>query len=81
MKNQPCRQIVLDPIMKAPTTFFACSKCDAQFTKWTGRCLECGAWGTLGESVAPIAVAAADPAYPAAKTVTLESIRRCIRPS
>lgn len=74
MKNQPCRQIVLDPIMKAPTTFFACSKCDAQFTKWTGRCLECGAWGTLGESVAPIAVAAADPAYPAAKTVTLESI-------
>ncbi|MFH1286419.1 MAG: DNA repair protein RadA [Candidatus Magasanikbacteria bacterium] len=29
------------------TTLFFCSKCDAQFQKWTGRCLECGAWGTL----------------------------------
>ena len=28
---------------------FICSKCDAQFSKWTGRCLECGGWGTIGE--------------------------------
>lgn len=26
---------------------FTCSKCDAQFPKWSGRCLECGAWGTI----------------------------------
>jgi len=26
---------------------YVCSNCDAQFTKWSGRCLECGAWGTL----------------------------------
>ena len=29
---------------------FVCSKCDAQAPKWSGRCLECGAWGTLVES-------------------------------
>ncbi|TAK03991.1 DNA repair protein RadA [Patescibacteria group bacterium] len=28
---------------------FACSKCDAQTSKWAGRCAECGAWGTVGE--------------------------------
>jgi DNA repair protein RadA/Sms len=30
-------------------TIYSCSKCNAQFPKWSGRCLECGAWGTLGE--------------------------------
>ena len=29
---------------------FICSKCDAQSPKWTGRCLECGSWGTLKEN-------------------------------
>lgn len=31
-------------------TIFICSKCDAQSPKWSGRCLSCGAWGTLSES-------------------------------
>jgi len=35
--------------MSKPTTLFTCSKCDAQFTKWSGRCLECGQWGTITE--------------------------------
>jgi DNA repair protein RadA/Sms len=26
---------------------FHCSKCDAQASKWAGRCVECGAWGTM----------------------------------
>jgi len=26
---------------------FSCSSCGAQFPKWSGRCLECGTWGTL----------------------------------
>ncbi|MCD4693819.1 DNA repair protein RadA [bacterium] len=26
---------------------YVCSNCDAQFPKWNGRCLECGAWGSL----------------------------------
>ena len=30
-------------------TIYECSKCGAQSTKWAGRCLECGAWGTLDE--------------------------------
>ncbi|MFA5162980.1 MAG: DNA repair protein RadA [Patescibacteria group bacterium] len=30
-------------------TVFTCSNCDAQFPKWSGRCTECGSWGTLGE--------------------------------
>ncbi|MFH0928402.1 MAG: DNA repair protein RadA [bacterium] len=28
---------------------FQCSKCDAQSSKWAGRCSECGGWGTLKE--------------------------------
>lgn len=35
---------------KSPTNVFICSNCDAQFTKWSGRCLECGKWGTLSEN-------------------------------
>lgn len=37
---------------KKQTKIFICSKCDAQSLKWTGRCLECGAWGTLEEQFA-----------------------------
>jgi DNA repair protein RadA/Sms len=28
-------------------TVYTCSACDAQSPKWSGRCLECGGWGTL----------------------------------
>jgi len=35
--------------MEKLQTIFECSKCGAQATKWAGRCLECGAWGTLTE--------------------------------
>ncbi|MFH1405200.1 MAG: DNA repair protein RadA [Patescibacteria group bacterium] len=28
---------------------YSCTKCDAQATKWEGRCTECGAWGSLVE--------------------------------
>lgn len=31
---------------------YSCSKCDAQYSKWTGRCLECGGWGTIKETSA-----------------------------
>ncbi|NTW22328.1 DNA repair protein RadA [Candidatus Falkowbacteria bacterium] len=31
------------------STVFVCKKCDAQFPKWSGRCTECGSWGTLEE--------------------------------
>ncbi|HCC22952.1 TPA: DNA repair protein RadA [Candidatus Falkowbacteria bacterium] len=35
-----------------PKTIFACAKCDAQFSKWSGRCSACGAWSTLKEQMA-----------------------------
>jgi DNA repair protein RadA/Sms len=37
--------------MKSPTSLFECSKCGAQTPKWSGRCLSCGAWGTVKEGV------------------------------
>ncbi len=30
-------------------SIFVCSKCQAQFPKWLGQCLQCGAWGTIAE--------------------------------
>ena len=33
---------------------YACSACGAQYPRWTGRCTECGKWGTIGaDSVRP----------------------------
>ncbi len=32
---------------------FTCSNCDAQYTKWSGRCLECGKWGTVAQDTRP----------------------------
>lgn len=29
------------------STIYACANCGAQSLKWSGRCLECGAWGSL----------------------------------
>jgi DNA repair protein RadA/Sms len=37
--------------MTKPQTIFSCSKCGAQSLKWSGRCLECGGWGTLKEEI------------------------------
>jgi DNA repair protein RadA/Sms len=31
---------------------FHCSHCDAQYPKWTGKCTECGKWGTIAEEIA-----------------------------
>ncbi len=35
----------------AEKIIYTCSKCDAQFSKWSGRCLECGAWGSLDQGI------------------------------
>jgi len=32
-------------------TIYECQNCGAQFPKWSGRCLECGQWGTLVEDI------------------------------
>lgn len=31
------------------STIFTCTNCDAQSSKWAGRCFECGKWGTVNE--------------------------------
>lgn len=37
--------------MPKTSTIYICTKCGAQSLKWSGRCLECGAWGTYREDV------------------------------
>lgn len=41
----------LNLVMANIKSIFVCSNCDAQYPKWSGRCLECGSWGTLHEEV------------------------------
>jgi len=38
---------------KHTNTIYLCSHCDAQYTKWVGRCLECGKWGSIDEARTP----------------------------
>jgi DNA repair protein RadA/Sms len=38
---------------KSPKTVFVCQECGAQSSKGLGRCLECGAWGSVVEERAP----------------------------
>ena len=46
---------------------FSCSHCDAQSLKWSGRCTECGKWGTLTDGgVAPKSSKPQTAAQPAA---------------
>lgn len=56
------------------TTIFVCSHCDAQYTKWTGRCLECGKWSTIIETVAVDIKKSQQKDFPTATTETLETI-------
>ncbi len=46
---------------------FSCSKCDAQFPKWSGRCTQCGSWGTVAESATSTAPSQAPSAQAVAK--------------
>ncbi len=65
---------------KKPTTTFVCSTCDAQFQKWTGRCLECGGWGTVTEQAPEVNVRTREQTgkhaqkYPTIPTSTLKEI-------
>ncbi len=35
--------------MTKTNTIYSCTNCDAQSSKWAGRCLECGKWGSISE--------------------------------
>lgn len=59
------------------STIFTCSNCDAQFTKWSGRCLECGKWGTVFEIEKTIEKKGKDKTnYKAIETKTLSQISK-----
>ena len=57
---------------------FTCSNCNAQFQKWTGRCLECGKWGTVEKTIAPVGVEKNNEVqnYTLAKTIKLSEINQ-----
>lgn len=44
------RSVICRIMAAKPAIVFECSHCGAQFTKWTGRCLSCGKWGTIPET-------------------------------
>ncbi len=35
--------------MSKKSPVYVCAKCDAQLSKWAGRCTSCGAWGSIGQ--------------------------------
>jgi DNA repair protein RadA/Sms len=61
--------------MPAQSLIFNCSHCGAQFSKWTGRCLECGSWGTILKDLAPKQKEQTkNQTYASTPTVSLEEI-------
>lgn len=55
----------------AKTTSFTCTNCGARYTKWVGRCDDCGAWNTIAEE-APLSAGPAKTALGAARGRTIE---------
>ncbi len=57
------------------TTLFQCTACDAQTQKWSGRCFECGKWGTIAEqSSAQVESQKSKVKSPAAKTTSFADV-------
>lgn len=54
---------------------YACKTCDAQFPKWTGRCFDCGRWGTVVEIEGGATPATHVAAVAPAKTVRAADVR------
>ena len=57
-------------------TVHVCSNCDAQSLKWSGRCLEYGAWGTLKTQTVNQKERAKQINVPAAETINLATINK-----
>lgn len=63
--------------MAKESKLFVCSRCDAQYPAWQGRCNECQAWGTIDEVSAPKSKKSSGP-VPA--TVALAEVQGHDRP-
>ncbi len=62
---------------KTPDTIYSCTHCGAQYTKWAGRCLECGKWSTIeAESGKKKESIAERTTAPAAKTTKLSEVKK-----
>ncbi len=57
---------------------FTCSNCNAQFQKWTGRCLECGKWGTVEKNMITASAVKNNETnnHPIAKTIKLSEVNQ-----
>jgi DNA repair protein RadA/Sms len=63
--------------MSKTKNIYICSKCDAQSPKWSGRCLECGSWGTLSlKTVDAKEVKAGEIVREAAEIIDLNKIEK-----
>ena len=61
----------------AVKTYFVCTNCGAQTTKWYGRCPECGEWNTLQEETVqskPSVSKKASAKAGSARTVSLDEV-------
>ncbi len=58
---------------KKKETKFVCSNCGEDYTKWTGRCENCGAWNTLVEFFEP--KLSANPKSGVGKELQLKSVK------
>lgn len=55
------------------STIYVCSSCDAQSSKWSGRCLSCGSWGTISEQLKEVD-AKEERRIPPSKTISLSDV-------
>ncbi|PKL72324.1 DNA repair protein RadA [Candidatus Kuenenbacteria bacterium HGW-Kuenenbacteria-1] len=57
-------------------TIYVCSKCEAQFSKWVGRCNECGTWGSVEVQNSKLKIKSLNSEMPIGKVVDFEKIEK-----
>ncbi len=65
--------------MKKSVSVFVCTRCDAQYPAWQGRCSECEAWGTIVQQSVATAASASSARGPALALHELSTVRRSTR--
>ena len=62
--------------MAKTSILFSCTSCDAQFQKWTGRCFECGNWGSIKEHYSSESSSSPKTTIPPLEMATLSDISK-----
>ena len=55
-------------------TQYVCQQCGASYSKWAGRCENCGEWNTLVEQLAAAGQSSVDKAGASGKKLTVQSL-------